>query len=290
MWSRRCGPHSSVVPCVRFDALPVDGPAPDPGRVIEQVACRRRVLDIVWDDGFVLHSRIRWGGAWHVYRDGEPWRRPSDRMGVAITVAGWVAVCFAPAEVETFRELDAQRHPAFGGCAPDVAAARRRPRAVPRPAARPRGSGRAGRRGAARPARRHRHRQRVPQRGAVPLRRAPVGGRRRARPRTSAPASCARAADAVRATAEAAQRDRRRSTPASRCVVYGRNGQRCGRCGDTVRVDRRRPAAAGLLVRRLPDRRTTRWPLRRKVHEAPMDPHPAADRYTADLPWRRAAG
>src|SRR5215510_7318464 len=58
---------------VRFDGAFVDGPMPTPGRVVELVACRGRLLDIVWDDGFVLHSRVRWGGAWHVYRDGEPW-------------------------------------------------------------------------------------------------------------------------------------------------------------------------------------------------------------------------
>ena len=107
---------------VRLDAPGIDGPSPEPGRVIERVDCQRRILEIVWDDGFVVHSRLRWGGEWHVYREGEPWRRRSERMLVAITVAGWVAVCFPPADVETFRQLDVERHPAYGGCAPDVSA------------------------------------------------------------------------------------------------------------------------------------------------------------------------
>lgn len=272
---------------VRFDGFAVDGPAPDPGRVIEHVGCRRRVVDVIWDDGFVLHSRIGWGGAWHVYRDGEPWRRPSDRMVVAITVAGWTAACFAPAEVETYRELDPERHPAFGGCAPDVAAPgadldhcldrllhHDDPDAPvgevlldPHVAT---GIGNV-------------FRSEALYRCAVhPW--APVG--------ELTEEECARlvhtAADAVRAAAAATHAVVPTDTRES-LVVYGRNGQRCGRCGDTVRVDRGAQHrllywCAGCQTAHDPDAR------RPRVVDVPMDRHPAAEKFTADLPWRRAAG
>jgi len=70
-------------------------------------------------------------------------------------------------------------------------------------------------------------------------------------------------------------------------AVYGRNGQRCPRCGDTIEV-RRFGAQARLLY----------WCPGCQVHCGPravaddsversMDPHPAAAKFLAELPWRR---
>jgi hypothetical protein len=72
-------------------------------------------------------------------------------------------------------------------------------------------------------------------------------------------------------------------------VVYGRNGQRCSRCGDTVRVDR---AASQRLVYWCAGCQTAHDPdvRRSPSQDRPMDPHPAAEQFTTDLPWRRAAG
>ena len=271
---------------VRFDGAFVDGPTPTPGRVVELVACRGRLLDIVWDDGFVLHSRLRWGGAWHVYRDGEPWRRPSERMAAAIAVAGWVAVCFGPAEVETYRELDVERHPAFGGSAPDVGAAEAdlelcldRLLHHPQPATPvgevlldphvATGIGNV-------------FRSETLYRCAThPW--APVG--------ELSEDECARlvrtAADGVRGAAASAAS----SVPADTrelLQVYGRSGQRCDRCGDTVRVDR---AERERLIYWCAGCQTGHEPeVQGPSDDVPMDPHPAAERFTADLPWRRAAG
>jgi len=70
-------------------------------------------------------------------------------------------------------------------------------------------------------------------------------------------------------------------------AVYGRNGQRCPRCGDTVEV-RRVGEHSRLLY----------WCPGCQVHSGPrtvtsddaersMDPHPAATKFLAELPWRR---
>jgi endonuclease VIII len=91
----------------------------------------------------------------------------------------------------------------------------------------------------------------------------------------------------------------RRVTPAGRqraraCPVgspsTARNGQGCPRCHDTIEVRRTSSASTpacstgariGCQVRL--DRR-----LRRRHEYREMDPHPAASKYLADLPWRRA--
>jgi endonuclease-8 len=109
---------------LRFDGPGVDGPAPALGRVVEEINRRGRSIQVVWDDGLILHTRLGLRGVWHLYREGEPWRKPFAQVRVAITVPGWVAACFNAPVVETYREFDRYRHPGFGRSAPDLAAAR----------------------------------------------------------------------------------------------------------------------------------------------------------------------
>ena len=107
-------------PTVRVDTSSAHGPTPQPGRVIERVDCRGRELDVVWDDGLVLHTALRRSGTWHLYRMGERWRRPQRQVGVMLENDDWVAVCFNAADVETFRAGAERRHPASGPVGPDV--------------------------------------------------------------------------------------------------------------------------------------------------------------------------
>ena len=97
-------------PIMSFDAPRLIGPRPAPGRVVERVESHGKHLEIVWDDGLVLHTHMRMTGSWHLYRVGEPWRRSSRQMRVEIRVADWVAVCFNAPVVETYREFDRHRH------------------------------------------------------------------------------------------------------------------------------------------------------------------------------------
>jgi len=72
-------------------------------------------------------------------------------------------------------------------------------------------------------------------------------------------------------------------------AVYGRNGQRCARCGATIECRQ-----IGVHARTLywcPGCQTHLDPyLERSSDDTPMDPHPAAQRWLADLPWNRDAG
>ena len=105
---------------VRFDAPRLQPPFPAPGRVVESVEAHGKHLEIVWDDGIVLHTHMRMTGSWHVYRPGEKWRRPDHQARVVIEVPGWVAVCFNAPVVEIYRAADRARHPAVGLIGPDL--------------------------------------------------------------------------------------------------------------------------------------------------------------------------
>ena len=45
-----------------FEGPYLDGPVPAPGRVIELVESHGKQLDIVWDDGLILHTNLLLGG------------------------------------------------------------------------------------------------------------------------------------------------------------------------------------------------------------------------------------
>ncbi len=95
---------------------------PSPGRVIELVESHGKQLDVIWDDGLILHTNLLFGGTWHLYRTGERWRKPSSLLRVGIMVDSFSAVCFGARNVETYREFDTHRHPGFGRSGPDLCA------------------------------------------------------------------------------------------------------------------------------------------------------------------------
>ncbi len=105
---------------VRFESARLEGLVPRVGQTIEEVRSRGKHLEIVWDDGVVLHTHMRMTGSWHVYHPGERWRKPPQRARVVIGVADWVAVCFSAPVVETYRDFDPRRHPILGKLGPDL--------------------------------------------------------------------------------------------------------------------------------------------------------------------------
>jgi endonuclease VIII len=105
---------------VRFDAPRLLGPVPRAGRRVERVESYGKHLELGWDDGLVLHTRTRRTGSWHLYRTGEPWRRPQRQLRAAVETEDWVAVCFNAPVVETYREPDRRRHPGTGRLGPDL--------------------------------------------------------------------------------------------------------------------------------------------------------------------------
>ena len=276
-------------PTVTFRAPRLLGPSPTPGRTIESVESHGKHLEIVWDDGLTLHTNLRMSGTWHLYRAGEMWRKRTDQMRVSIEVEDWIAVCFNAPVVETYRQFDRHRHPGFGRLGPDLC----RPNAdldesVERlldyqdPSA-------------------YIAEVLLDQHVACG-----VGNVYRCEVLWSvqlspfATVGSLSEEDARQIVREAAAMLRAnlsdgRTTPVTGTeadlAVYGRNGQRCGRCGDTIQV--KRIGEMNRLLYWCPDcqsRGDSRVnPTPPVGLERPMDPHPAATMYLSDLPWRRHA-
>jgi endonuclease-8 len=270
-------------PMVRFDAPGLVGPEPELGRLVEAVEAHGKHVEVTWDDGIVLDTLLRSKSEWHVYRHGDPWRRSWDHLRASIQTEDFVAVCFAAASVETYRQPDRSRHPIGGRLGPDLASPNadlaaavaglltyRDPEARVRDAIVDqhvmRGLGNVFRCEVLWGAELSpwAHVADLTHDDAVEL--VTVAERLVRASRSS-----------VRPTADRAR------TPESGLAVYGRCGQACFRCHDTVEslpVGRHGrmlywcPGCQTRLDRRLPDPR-------------PMDPHPAASKFLSELPWRR---
>lgn len=274
-------------PMVRFDAPRLVGPAPRAGRMVERVEASGRHVELVWDDNMVLQTNLRMNGTWHVYRRGEPWRRPFQQMCVAIEVADWVAVCFNAQTVETYRIPDRRRHPGMGRLGPDLC----QPNADLSTAVNlllsyEDGAARLGE---------VLLDQRV-LRGLGNVYRCEVLWETECSPfarvdslnENDATRLVNTAASMLRANMQ--QADRAAATAAKGGLsVYGRNGQRCRRCGETIdcrllgeqqRILYWCPGCQSHLDPDQPDR----------SGEIQIDPHPAAQAYLAGLPWNRDDG
>jgi endonuclease-8 len=269
-------------PMVRFDAPRLIGPVPQAGRTVETVESHGKHLEITWDDGLILHTHMRMSGSWHLYRTEEPWRRPYHQLRASIETSDWVAVCFNAPIVETYREPDRRRHPGRGRLGPDLCKTTTDLSdvvdlllAYPEPDARLRdvmldqrvmcGVGNV---------------YRCEVLWATELSPwAPVGDLTH----HDAVVLVNTAAGMLRASVRTG---RRVTNPDVRggLAVYGRNGQGCVRCRETIAVRRVGEHARllywceGCQVRLDP----------RLVDDSPeMDPHPAVAKFLSDLPWRR---
>lgn len=105
---------------IGFESPRLTGPSPRVGRTIESVDVHGKHLEIVWDDDVVLHTHMRMTGSWHLYRRGERWRKSRRLARVVIETVEWVAVCFSAPVVETYRADSFVRHPNFGRLGPDL--------------------------------------------------------------------------------------------------------------------------------------------------------------------------
>lgn len=107
-------------PMVRFDAPQLIGPTPTAGRMVEAVEANGKHIEVTWDDGIVLDTHLKGRSEWHVYRHGAPWRKSWEKLRASIQTDDFVAVCFDAPTVETYRLPDPSRHPGRGRLGPDL--------------------------------------------------------------------------------------------------------------------------------------------------------------------------
>ena len=268
-------------PMVRFDAPELIGPTPQAGRMVEVVEAKGRHLEVMWDDGIVLDTYLKGKSEWHVYRQGAPWRRSWERLRASIQTDDFVAVCFDAPGVETYRTPDQTRHPGRGRLGPDLCRhdadldeAVDLLLSHPEPEARLRDV-------------------MVDQhvmRGVGNVDRCEVMWAAELSPwahiadltHPDAWLIVNTAATMVRSNRNLLRRTTTTYTSAG-LAVYGRCGQGCIRCRETVRSQP--VGTAGRMLYWCPGCQV-RLDRRQPIDIRGMDPHPAAARFLNELPWR----
>lgn len=100
--------------------LPALATADLAGRRIAAVEAHGKNLMIRFDDGRVLHTHMMMTGSWHIYRPGEPWKKPARRARALLETEDFVAVCFNAPFVELLSSRQRDRHPALSRLGPDI--------------------------------------------------------------------------------------------------------------------------------------------------------------------------
>ena len=123
--SLRAGLEGAQV--VSFDARRRRGGAiadraapPSPGERVDRVGARGKHLLIRFGGGTTLHTHLRMHGSWHLYRDGERWRRTPGAVVARVAVPAIEAVCFAAPVVELLTDVELDRHPTLSALGPDL--------------------------------------------------------------------------------------------------------------------------------------------------------------------------
>lgn len=274
---------------VRFDAPRLIGPVPQAGRIVERVESHGKHLEIEWDNGMILHTHMRMSGSWHLYRIGEKWRKPYEQMRAAIETDEWVAVCFSAPLVETYRRPDRRRHPGMGRLGPDLCTTDTDLGTVVNLLlSYPDSDARIAE-------------VMLDQRvmcGVGNVYRCEVLWATGMSPFARVGALSER--DAIRLVNTAASQLRNNLHHSKRITanevkgglaVYGRTGQRCPRCIDSIEM--RRIGMHNRMLYWCPGCQTHLDPRieQRADDDTPvMDPHPAVAKFLADLPWNRDAG
>jgi endonuclease-8 len=102
----------------------VDAPALDQlvGSQIVNIEARGKHLLIHFASTLALHSHMGMTGAWHVYRPGQSWYKPERQAAVMLQTAHTTCVCFSPKTIELLTAAELRRHRYLGRLGPDLLA------------------------------------------------------------------------------------------------------------------------------------------------------------------------
>jgi endonuclease-8 len=90
------------------------------GRTLESVESRGKHLLLHFDGSLALHSHLGMRGMWHVYADGERWRRPARQAWIALAGESAEAVNFGGSTMRIAREAQLRRDPRLARLGPDL--------------------------------------------------------------------------------------------------------------------------------------------------------------------------
>lgn len=92
------------------------------GSPVQSIEARGKHLLITIRDHSVVHTHLGMTGSWHVYRVGEPWRKPAHRAHVRLETQEMIAVCFSPKLVELLTPAGVRGHRFLRRLGPDLLA------------------------------------------------------------------------------------------------------------------------------------------------------------------------
>ncbi|MGO9340818.1 MAG: DNA-formamidopyrimidine glycosylase family protein [Terracidiphilus sp.] len=79
------------------------------GQTVESVASRGKWLLIQFSGGGTLATHMLMSGSWHIYRHGERWQRPRNRMRIVLENSDYVAVGFSVPVAKMMRAQELAR-------------------------------------------------------------------------------------------------------------------------------------------------------------------------------------
>ncbi len=90
------------------------------GATCTAVRSQGKNILISFDNGLALRGHLRMYGTWHVYRPGEPWRRPEREARLVLDVGDAVVVNFSAPVIELIEERALAAHRPIAGLGPDL--------------------------------------------------------------------------------------------------------------------------------------------------------------------------
>jgi endonuclease VIII len=92
------------------------------GLILERASSRGKHLLLHFEDDLMLHSHLGMHGGWHVYRAGQPWRRPASQAWIALASEDSEAVNFRGSFMRIGRRGRLLRDPRLVRLGPDILA------------------------------------------------------------------------------------------------------------------------------------------------------------------------
>jgi endonuclease-8 len=92
------------------------------GATVASVEARGKHLLMHLSIGGAIHSHMGMTGSWHIYRTGEPWRKPAHYASLELDINNLAVICFSPKLLELLSADQLRRHEHLRKLGPDLLA------------------------------------------------------------------------------------------------------------------------------------------------------------------------